>query len=198
MDTTTPASDPRGAELLRAAFRDVHGPRLHGFALLLSLGDRNRAAAAASRAISAGMDRADELRHPERAAAWLRARVLREMRFAGGAGPQSIASRDAAMGDVGLAEPAADALAHLSIEQRAALISSAIEGLELGDVATVLDRGLSGTRRSIHAARAAYLAAATHWLHGTDVAALPGGELSRRVDEAATWAVGARHERVAQ
>src|ERR687895_367576 len=59
-------------EVVRAAFRELHGRRLHGFALLLTLGDRERAASLASDALAAGQLRVDELRHPERAAAWLR------------------------------------------------------------------------------------------------------------------------------
>ena len=35
----------RTADLIRAAFRDLHGARLHGFALLVTLGDRANAAA---------------------------------------------------------------------------------------------------------------------------------------------------------
>ncbi|MEA2650619.1 MAG: hypothetical protein QOI85_340, partial [Chloroflexota bacterium] len=64
-------------ELVRAAFRDLHGTRLHGFALLVTLGDHARAARLAGEAIAAGTARTSELRHPERAAAWLRRRVTR-------------------------------------------------------------------------------------------------------------------------
>src|SRR6185503_21221515 len=63
--TSSPASgDQRAAELLGAAFRDLHGPRLHGFALLLMLGDRRAAGVASGRALSAGVARAQQLRHP--------------------------------------------------------------------------------------------------------------------------------------
>ena len=70
----TPA-DPQ-PELVRAAFRDLHGARLYGFALLVTLGDRGRAARLSATALAAGASRLADLRHPERAAAWLRARVL--------------------------------------------------------------------------------------------------------------------------
>ena len=60
-------------ELMRAAFRDLHGTRLHGFALLVTLGDRAHAARLTrGDALAAGMAQAAALRHPERAAAWLR------------------------------------------------------------------------------------------------------------------------------
>src|SRR6187431_2709085 len=69
----SPNSNP---DVLRAAFRELHGRRLHGFALLLTLGDRPGAARLASEALAAGAMRVDELRHPERAAAWLRHRLV--------------------------------------------------------------------------------------------------------------------------
>src|SRR5690606_20820527 len=69
-----PAPSP---ERLRAAFDELHGSRLHGFALLLTLGDRARAARLAGEALAAAEPRIDALRHPERAAAWLRAHVVR-------------------------------------------------------------------------------------------------------------------------
>ena len=68
------------AEAMRAAFRELHGRRLHGFALLLTLGDRPSAARLASEALADGAMRVEELRHPERAAAWLRHRVVERAR----------------------------------------------------------------------------------------------------------------------
>ena len=35
---------PASPDVVQNAFRELHGPRLHGFALLLTLGDRPRAA----------------------------------------------------------------------------------------------------------------------------------------------------------
>ena len=66
---TTPgvAGDAR-----RAAFRDLHGPRLHGFALLLTLGDRRVRQHSPPRRWPPGPPGFAELSHPERAAAWLR------------------------------------------------------------------------------------------------------------------------------
>ena len=65
---------------MRDAFRELHGSRLHGFAQLLVLGDRHAAAKLASDALADGAARVDELRHPERAAAWLRRRVVERAR----------------------------------------------------------------------------------------------------------------------
>src|SRR4026207_1016269 len=58
--TTPPAvsNDLTETDLLRAAFRDLHGARLYGFALLVARGDRARAAQAASTALAAGAQRA--------------------------------------------------------------------------------------------------------------------------------------------
>jgi hypothetical protein len=59
-------------------------------------------------------------------------------------------------------------------------------------VATILGRDVATARRALRAARARYLAAAGHWLDGTPVSALPAGDISRRVDEAAARAIGTR------
>src|ERR1041384_1046480 len=59
-------SDEEG--MLRAAFREAHGARLHGFALVVTLGDEQLAATLAVDALDAGVRHADALRHPERAA----------------------------------------------------------------------------------------------------------------------------------
>lgn len=178
-----------------AAFRDVHAPRLHGFALLLTVGDRTLASAAASRVMAAGIARAGELRHPERAAAWLRANVLREVRSAQAGAPPGVTERRAALAELGLGEAATDALAQLPLDERAALIAGTVEDLELPDVATVLGRDVGGTRRIWHGARTRYLASATHWLNGASVDAFPSGEILQRVEEAATRAIGTRQNR---
>jgi [ribosomal protein S5]-alanine N-acetyltransferase len=54
-----PEADDDG---LRSPFRDLHGPRLHGFALLVALGDRRLAARIAGDALAAGMQREGVLR----------------------------------------------------------------------------------------------------------------------------------------
>ena len=112
--TTSVGTPP---ELVRAAFRDLHGTRLHGFALLITLGDRARAARLAGEAIAAGTARMTELRHPERAAAWLRRRVTRNAgrsgrpsrRRAAGEGRQALealgADPAAIRGPVGAVDP---------------------------------------------------------------------------------------------
>ena len=154
--TTSVGTPP---ELVRAAFRDLHGARLHGFALLVTLGDRGRAARLAGEAIAAGTVRISELRHPERAAAWLRRRVTRN---AGRSGRPS-SRRPVGEGRLALEELGADpavfaGLSALSARERAALVADSIERLDRGDVATIV--GVDGVRldRLIRRARQRYAA----------------------------------------
>ena len=155
------------------------------------LGDRRAAGVASGRALSAGVARAQQLRHPERGAAWLRAEVLRDVRRGGPPRPQSVDARRTALAELGVADGLIDALAQLPLDERAALIAGMIERLDIRDVATVLDRSVGATRHRLRHARIKYLAVASQWLRAMPSATLPGGELSRRVDEAAAWAVGA-------
>jgi DNA-directed RNA polymerase specialized sigma24 family protein len=149
-----PATEPA----LTAAFRDLHGHRLHGFALLVSLGDRAAASETAADALNEAASRLDELEHPERAAAWLRARVLRTLRR----GRRPALRLDekayrASLRSLGVALPAAHALAQLNIVERAALVAADIERLDPRDVATVVDRSRGAAGRLVMRARAAYL-----------------------------------------
>jgi hypothetical protein len=141
----------------RDAFRSLHAERLHGFAILLALGDREQAAYLAAEALAAGALRHDELRHPERAAAWLRARVLRHLRVH--RSPTLDHERRAALATLGLSEQAIDALAVLSAPERAALIAERVESFERLDIATVVDDHGRRLGRLLARARARYAAA---------------------------------------
>jgi DNA-directed RNA polymerase specialized sigma24 family protein len=140
----------------RAAFHELHGRSLHGFALLMMLGDRDTAGRCAGEAIASGMSRLDELRHPERAAAWLRRDVLARL-----PGRQRKLASDqlAALDGLGVAASVVAGLAALTRTQRAALVAADVERLGMRDVATVTGR--SGTRldRLLVDARRRYLAA---------------------------------------
>ncbi len=194
MLTTSSAvpSDLSETDLLHAAFRDLHAARLHGFALLVTLGDRARAAQVAANAMAAGTPRAAELRHPERAAAWLRRAVLKELRFTRASRHLKSAERHAALRDIGVAEPAIAALEELTPERRAALVAGIIERFALTDVATILGTNLAGAQRALQGARREYLAAAAHWMQELPSAAVAGGALAERVDQIAALAVGPR------
>jgi hypothetical protein len=135
---------------LHTAFRELHGRRLHGFTLLLCLGETERAATLAGEALSAGAARAADLAHPERAAAWLRARVTRRA----GQTPNPSPVAAGAVSSLGADWATLVALASLDPRSRAAVIARFIEGFDTRDVATIarregreldrlLDRGLA-------------------------------------------------------
>lgn len=141
-----PSRDTDGAdaslEALRHALRELHAPSLHGFALLLTLGDRRRAISLTAAALAAADAHATELRHPERAAAWLRARVV----ATAGRRDSRIDARVRldALDALGAGSAVLAGLAALDVPGRAALIGSAIEHLDDRDVATIVGR--SGDR----------------------------------------------------
>jgi DNA-directed RNA polymerase specialized sigma24 family protein len=157
---TLRASDEEG--LLRAAFRDAHGARLHGFALLVTLGDENLASALAADALAAGTRHAAALRHPERAAAWMRRRILRGTPSSSRRGSPAEQERRTALAALGVDAATYDVLAGFSVQQRAALVAGLVEGfspldleLVLGSNASSVRRRVSETRRSFMARRAA-------------------------------------------
>ena len=175
---------------MAAAFRDLHGPRLHGFTLLVTLGDTRLAERTAGFALAAGAAQAAALRHPERAAAWLRARALRTLREQRrfrrslGAG-----ERRATLAPLGVDEAAYRGLAALDLNARAALVASGIERFDPIDVETILDAAPAATRRIVAEARKRYLRFAGGSADGEPAAAgEPMGELAGRVHKVATRA----------
>ena len=156
-DQGRPEADSAPPDVVRAAFRDLHGRHLHGFALLLTLGDAAGAAQLTVDALDAAGPRLDELRHPERAAAWLRARVGRMSR-----GIARGALRLQPLAELGVDPEVAGALGTLGHLERAAVIAASVERLDRRDVGTVvgrdgvaLDRLLTRSRRRYAAAHAA-------------------------------------------
>lgn len=175
-----PSPAMREDDMLRAAFGDLHGPRLHGFALIVSLGDARRAARAVGDAMAVGTDHAAALRHPERAASWLRARTLGRLRHPRlfGRSPSTTARR-AALQRLGVDEATFDALARLSPVGRAAVAATIIERFEPMDVETILGTSAGDARRLVARANRRYLAAAAD--NGDASAPAPVGALGRRV-----------------
>ncbi len=149
---SAPASSDDAWE--RAAFHELHGRSLNGFALLVTLERPAVAARRASESINSGMARLDELRHPERAAAWLRADLL--ARTPRRAEPMEQPTSDlAALGvDTGVLA----GLAALSPRERAALVAADVERLDLRDVATIVGRSGARLDRLLIGARRRYLA----------------------------------------
>ena len=159
-ENRAPTSEGTPPELMRAAFRDLHGTRLHGFALLVTLGDRARAARLTADALAAGMGQAAQLRHPERAAAWLRHRVLRAAQRSGDPARRRAGQEDRhALAELGVDGAMFGGLSGLTTRQRAALVADSVERLDRGDVATIV--GFNGARldRLIRHVRARYAAA---------------------------------------
>ena len=153
-----PSSHDAPQDAVRAAFRDLHARRLHGFALLLTVGDRPAAARLASDALLAAGERIGELRHPERAAAWLRARVLRTARAVGRTAPRRSDRLDA-LDRLGVGPATFAGLEALSQRERAALIATSIERLDRRDAATIVDSDGQGFDRLVVRARRRYAAA---------------------------------------
>ena len=143
------------ADLVRAAFRELHARRLHGFAQLLVLGDRALAARLAAEALASGAQNIDALRHPERAAAWLRRHVVDHAGSAAAGGSQAVDRH--ILGDLGADDGVVAGLALLGPHERAALIASAIERLDRRDVATIVGRDGGTLDRLLRGARQRYL-----------------------------------------
>jgi len=185
IDTRPPAISAE-PDSLASAFRDLHGQRLHGFALLVSLGDRPRAARAAAEALAAGAADAADLRHPERAAAWLRAHVLRSLR---GVGQPARGEREAlaTLGQLGVGSAVLHGLAALDSDERAALVATAIEGFDAIDVETILGTSPSRARRAVADGLAGYVSEVGH---GLAVGIGEPGPVGQRVREAASRAIG--------
>lgn len=143
------------SEAVRRAIRELHAPSLHGFALLLTLGDRRRALTLTSDALAAADVHAAQLRHPERAAAWLRFRLTaaagrRDSHLDAG-------TRLDALEPLGVSADALAGLAALGVIERAALIGSGIERLDDRDVATIVGRSGSRLDALLQRARHAFL-----------------------------------------
>ncbi len=176
---------------MAAAFRDLHGPRLHGFALLVTLGDAPAAERVAGFALAAGARQAAALRHPERAAAWLRARTLRLLHERGSMpGRTPAEERRAALATLGADEIVYRGLARLTLDSRAALVVSAIERFDPIDVETILDAAPAATRHAVARARDQYLRLAARRSADEPETASdqPMGELASRVTELAARA----------
>jgi DNA-directed RNA polymerase specialized sigma24 family protein len=182
--STASSNATRQASLLGAAFRDLHGARLHGFALLVTLGDAARAASIASEVLAAGAESAAALRHPERAAAWLRARVvLAARRRAPRARQQRWAARRDALADLGVDRRTLTGLAALNVVERAAIVSLDVEHLDARDAETVLGLSTGALARVAARARRRY---AAEWISARGQDSTPDeGDLGRHVRDAA-------------
>ncbi|HVM25930.1 MAG TPA: hypothetical protein VM253_11090 [Candidatus Limnocylindrales bacterium] len=177
-DVAPPAAHPDrpSSQDLEPAFRDLHGTRLHGFALLLTLGDRSLAARLTAQALAAGAERIGELRHPERAAAWLRASVVT-------AAPRrhvapAAAERHAGLEPLDVDDGVVAGLAALGLMARAAIIATSVERLDRRDVETIVGRSGAALDRLLADSRRRYLAGYAAAMHP---GAAANGPLTTRV-----------------
>lgn len=174
-----PADVPNPSDL-QAAFRELHQVSLHGFALLVHLGDESRAGPGTSRALTEGQAHVDRLRHPQRAAAWLRRWVVRHRpQWASRARVDD--DRRRRLGALGVTGPAAVGLAQLRPDERAALVADAIERLDRRDVGTIVGRHGEPLERLIMRARRRYIEAYVRSATG----AVTDGPLVRSIHRAA-------------
>ena len=155
--------------------------------MLATLGDSRLAERAAGFALAAGAAQAAALRHPERAAAWLRARTLRTLREQRFGRPAGSDERRAALASLGVDEAAYRGLASLDLNARAALVASGIERFDPIDVETILDAAPAATRRVVAEARQRYMRFAAG-SPDEELAPATTGELAGRVQKAATRA----------
>lgn len=190
--TRFPAHEQVDDSTLAEAFRSVHGPRLHGFAILVSLGAPGLATRVAGAALSAGAGQADTLRHPERAAAWLRARLLRDL-HQGGVRDESTPTvmRKSALAPMGVDDAVYEGLAVLGLEGRAALVASAVERFEEIDIATILGSSPAAARKVIARARDRYLKTVEAQPAASSTPTGPAGDIATRVHDVAARAMSA-------
>jgi DNA-directed RNA polymerase specialized sigma24 family protein len=150
--------DPRSHSSLQAAFREVHAARLHGFGLLLTLGDPTLAAQVTEAALAEGERDVGRHRNPDRAAAWLRAHVVRSLRRRQ---LDLSATSYAALEPMGVAHRTVAGIAALNVRERAALIAAQIERFDPQDTATILGVRNDAVWTLLRRARRRYLVAAS-------------------------------------
>ena len=154
------------ARAVSSALRDEYGSGLYGFALLLTLGDRGRAAELADASLRAAEQRISDFAEPTFVAAWLRRHVL----WSAGRGElptwlllgklRRLVGRQEAELHAPLHEMQADSamlasLSTLSVRERAALVLADVEHLDETEISDVLGSS-RGVRRLINQARYKY------------------------------------------
>lgn len=184
MDRTRATTLRPSAEegMLRAAFRELHGASLHGFALLVTLGDRRLAERLAAEALTDGARNAHALQHPERAAAWLRSRVARGVPRRTGT-PADDAERRSTLAQLGVDDGAYQAIRRLEPRARVALVAAWVEQLDARDVEAILHLRPWRRARLVRRARREFLDA---YLRATP------GPLPLATDPGATGSLASR------
>jgi DNA-directed RNA polymerase specialized sigma24 family protein len=176
------------SDALRVAFRELHGRRLHAFALLMTLGNHVLAARLSAEAIAAATARGTELRHPERAAAWLRARVVATLPRRREPSPTD---ERVALEPLGVSRGVIDGLAALSAHERAALVASDLERLDTRDAGAIVGRSPRALERLLAGARRRYMRAhaSSSLAEGSILAGAEEGAVIRRIRSVAERAL---------
>ena len=170
-------------------FVELHGDRLLGFALIVTLGDATLAGKLSAEALAGGVDHIEQLRHPVRAAAWLRGAVTKAAGHpAWGHRRPSDAERRDALQALGVDAATYDALASLDVRGRAAVAVTAVEGFSPADVFEIVgsDEAVRHARRDF---LTAYLASSE-----TRETAPPVGDLASRVQSVAAPVFSGPHK----
>lgn len=166
--------------ILDQDFVALHGDRLLGFAMLVTLGDASLAGKLSAEALGRGVERIYQLRHPVRAATWLRAAVTKAAEGSswGHQRPSEIERRDA-LRPLGVNPAMFDALISLDVRDRAAVVATAVEGFAGADVHEIV-----GSDARVRRARRDYL---TAYVAAAETRHTPpaAGELAARVEAAA-------------
>jgi hypothetical protein len=137
--------------------------------------------------------RLEALRHPERAAAWLRSTAVQALRAPRTREPEE-ARRETLRG-LGVTDLAFDGLALMGVRERAAFVADTVEGLDAIDVETILREDAAAARRLVERARRHYLVTAAASLarrpvHEEASPDAPPNGLTRRVEALAEAALG--------
>lgn len=159
----------------------------------MALGDRAAAASAAGEAIATAMPRLADLRHPERAAAWLRSAALRSLSAGRQREPEP--ARRETLRALGVTDAAFDGLAGMDLRERAAFVAADVERLDPIDVEAIMRVGAGTARRLVDRGRRRYLAAAAAHagrepMAGGATSDAPPGGLTRRIEALAEAALG--------
>lgn len=144
-----------------------------------------------------GSRRLAELRHPERAAAWLRGRVVRALGRRRPRGDE--VERRAALARLGASEEVVAGLSAMPVAERAAFVAATIERFEPLDVEQIVGRDAAATRRLLTAARRRFLATTAPGQGAgrlaPPVAAAPRGGLATRIERVASETMGTWSDR---
>jgi hypothetical protein len=139
------------------------------------------------------VSRLGDLRHPERAGAWLRSAALASL--VSGRPRESEAVRRETLRALGVTDAAFDGMAGMDVRERGAFVAAIVERFEPLDVETILRSDPRTSRRLVDRARRHYLVAAGSAIGreprlGDASPDAPPGGLTRHIEALAEAALG--------